>query len=512
MPTPVTVTIQVDATGAIRGSQQAQQAITSALNTVNASATKVGASTQTASRFLERFGDAPKRGISALDALNSTIIQATGGFQGLGIGASAAVTGLRAALFAMSSFLGPVGTITAGVIALGGAYLLLRDKTISVTDAVKGNTAEWEKFASGAGPNAAIAAELLAQKFERLTKAINERTVAGQKDFTFWEGLLLQLGAITPAIDKYIDRQGKLKEETLALQAELDKQNVMQGKAVAWDIARSSSAAEHAQAIINARQAQEGWNHILELYGQFVRQAEEGEIARVNNLQKLASAQAAGLAIDQQLVAVNLQFAKTEDEIREIYQEQISLIQERTAALVIAADTEIEKQNARKQGELEIARLNVQQIEGIERFRREGVRAYQEAGQAFAQGLIARINEARGVMDLFRIATEEAIKALIRMAAQDFFEKVLGGGSNGSDIGVAGVGVNLPFVKPSMGGSGRTSAAPVLSLPSAGGDVTNINISVHALDTQTLTAAVRERVIPIIENAAAGRRTRIALN
>ncbi len=79
MPTPVTVTIQVDATGAIQGSQQAQQAISGALNTVNASATKVGTSTQTASRFLERFGDAPKRSISALDALNSTIIQATGG-------------------------------------------------------------------------------------------------------------------------------------------------------------------------------------------------------------------------------------------------------------------------------------------------------------------------------------------------------------------------------------------------------------------------------------------------
>src|SRR3989304_6400754 len=111
MPTPVTVLVTVDASGAIKGSREAQQAITTAVNNIGGTAQKMGAQTGQASRFLERFGDAPKRGISALDALNSTIIQATGGFQALGPASAAASTGFRGGVVWGRKFLWPVANI-----------------------------------------------------------------------------------------------------------------------------------------------------------------------------------------------------------------------------------------------------------------------------------------------------------------------------------------------------------------------------------------------------------------
>lgn len=513
MPTPVTVTVQVDATGAIRGSQQAQQALTTALNGINTSAQKVSTQTQTATKFLERFGDAPKRGISALDALNATVLQATGGFQALGPASAAASTGLRAILFAGASLIGTTGTIAIGLAALGVVLAAVSDKANQLKDALKSANDALLETAKTGGALQLTAISLLREKYSNLQAEIDETK---KKMAEYAKTLKDAAAGNLPLLASTKEVEANLKTEQLRLidlNAEMARYKGFLTGAIAADTARSSSAAEHAQAIINARQAQEGWNHILELYGKFAQQAEEIEAARTKNLQVLNQQKAAGLSLDQQLVAVNLHFAKTEDEIRSIYREQISLIQERTAALILAADTEIEKQNARKRGQLEIAQLQAEEIQRIEHYRNNSIRAYREVAQAFETGFLQQLEQAKTATDVLVAALRAAISAALELAAIE----LAGGGGGGKKDDSGGF---WDFVKDVIGVvrkpsavSGRSSTVtPALALPSARGGTTNISISVHALDTATLTTAVQNRIIPMIENAAAGRRTRIALS
>lgn len=496
MPTPVTVLVTVDASGAIKGSREAQQAITTAVNNIGGTAQKMGAQSGQASRFLERFGDAPKRGISALDALNSTIIQATGGFQALGPASAAASTGLRAALFGVSSLLGPIATITLALGALATVFILTANSAEKTSKAVKENIETLQLMAKGIGPAATAAQFTLAAEAKKLTDQIGlqsqqviDLTEAYKLAKLHWPIPYQLLHGVKPTIK---DISAALQEQTgilAGLEAERRKvrpfEKPEKPKAERDKLAEARLSVE-LQRIKDIIEGYTKENQVI-MEGIQLRIAQQGLLVRqATTAAEVRAGLAAEIALLRERLNLELQGILTDDERANKRLELQNLILQKTQA----------------------ANAQIEQIENEQKRRnREVEQTYQRIEQMITDNIVNAFWQAKSAAEAFDLALKAIIKDLIEMAARALLGKIIGGA-----IGFVLGGPAGAVIGQEAGGEVLGRPSVPLTLPRPSGGNVNIVINLSALDTETLTSAVRSRVIPIIENAAAGRRTRIALN
>lgn len=503
MPTPVTVEIKVDATGAIAGSAQAQQAITSAVNNISGATQKMGVQTATTSRLLERFGDAPKRGISALDALNATVIQATGGFQALGPASAAASTGLRTALFAVSSFLGPVGTITVALSGLAAVFAFTSANANKLSDELKISTQELRSFAVEGGQLAAFAISNISDKATKLQAEIKTLST---------DLVILQTGlSVTPfgvfniQLGDSAKKALELKEKILALTNALDELGQPRHATQAFDLMAQSAKL----AIDRQKELAETQERLFQLSTQGIATNQAVAVSVEAHNQAILQ----GIELEKQAIAQRVAQATTVLELNALQAQMIRLIQEERALRLAAATDSVTAENIKLKAVIDSVQTQVaanqqaKQIQDeINRKNKATEQSYREIGQAIENSLTMALLNSANAAERLHNALVAILIDLGKIAGAALGKQLFGtavGGAIGGPVGafVGGTIGGLFRESPSSG----SAALPALSAPVTNSAI-NVTIHVNSLDAKTTAQAMSETVIPAIKRAVLERR------
>lgn len=494
----ITIEAELDASGVVRGSTQLVDQFGRVIAGLRQQGAVVQQETSKQTLAFERFANAPSRGISVLDALNATVLQATNGFQNLGVASTAASVGLRAAIFSASSFLTTNTILVGGLAALAAVLALVGSKSDELTERVRGNVQILKEFAATAGPLAGVSASLLAKGQEAVQEEIKktEAEIARYQlaierakplqagfaaDFKRWEQ------AIEAAQLKLVFLNNELQKfkNVAAVPDAIPDVDIWEDWAKAAD-----EAATAAERLALARQGQE----------------------------HMAGLELQELSVRQQMVGLALQQADSEREINDLKLQKLFLLEQERLKQIELAIGDQERLNINLAAELERQRIEKEAADASERLNR---RSLEQARQLEAQyrAVAATVADAfvRGFHDI-----EGAFRSLMERIAQEFIEsqivKLLGslsGGGGGSKLGnifggaATGFGFGgIPgaivggfiggFLKP-----GGESPPPQLSaMPAAGGEVT---INIQALDRRSMERAVRDELMPIVMKMLAGR-------
>lgn len=504
MATPVTVQITVDATGAVAGSQQAQQAITTAVNNIGGATQKMGAQTATASRFLERFGDAPKRGISALDALNATILQSTGGFQALGPASAAASTGLRAALFAMGNLLPTTATIAIALTGLATVFALTGNAAEKTAKQVEASGEAIRKLAEESGIVGASAQKVLAKSIVETEAAMGQ--------------LRLQMQALSPATARVAESFGLGKVKADALKVAVSGIADPKSKQSLTELVNQYAIlAQRLDGLTGKtekqKQAEEALKKTQEIRFQLLTQGIAAVQAQATTIEEHNNQILKNIQLQIQQQQLTVQAATTHAQVNAALSATIALLEKEyqqrllnTLTTTEEANLRLELQNKIIQAEQAAANQRGQIDQTAKRNATQLQQRYNQLADTISSAFTTvNFNIAESfknllnqmLNDLLRSGLKQAILSIVTgnpFSFAGFLGGLLGFGGSG---GIPGSDTGQPTYRP--------SAVPALSMPSTGGGV-NINIQVNSLDAKTTAQAIDETVIPAIKKAVLNRR------